>query len=111
MEKFGCGLTFVVAEKSSPPLRSWVPPSNRLLGQSYDPNGNITSMGTFDVENRLTVSGQDTYDYGIDNKRIYKKTTGTNALEEVYFYAGGKKIADRKWSLQHVRQRYICPPT
>jgi RHS repeat-associated protein len=70
---------------------------NRLLDKTYDDNGNMIGLSydpaTFDVENRMVAFKTDTYDYAPDNKRIYKYTPGTNLLQEVYFYAGGRKIA------------------
>jgi RHS repeat-associated protein len=70
---------------------------NRLLDKTYDNNGNMIGLSydpaTFDVENRMVAFKTDTYDYAPDNKRIYKYTPGTNPLQEVYFYAGGRKIA------------------
>ena len=74
--------------------------TNRLLGQTYDDNGNMLGLSydpaTFDVENRMVAYKTDSYDYAADNKRIYKKTPGTSPIEEVYFYAGGRKIATYK---------------
>ena len=101
---FGNRLSQTVMLGSAPTIQqSYDQTTNRQLGQTYDANGNnllvvnYGALATYDVENRLITSNinsyNETYEYGIDNKRIYKLTPGTTNLEQVYFYAGGRKIA------------------
>ncbi len=72
--------------------------NNRILGGSYDANGNQTSSGAvFDIDNRLISinaisSGTEEYNYLADNKRVWKKEP--SGTEYVYFYGvGGQKLA------------------
>ena len=98
---FGNRLSQNVTAGSAPTIQqSYDMTTNRLQGQYYDANGNMGGI-SWDVENRLLqIQGQtapystDTYDYGIDNKRIYKQTyLQSGNPEEVYFYVAGRKIA------------------
>lgn len=65
--------------------------TNRVVGSgySYDANGNATSLPgvgsmTYDYENRLLTASGESYQYGPDNKRVWKKKAGGG--EEIYFY-------------------------
>jgi len=98
---FGNRLSQNVTAGSAPTIQqSYDMTTNRLQGQYYDANGNMGGI-SWVVENRLLqIQGQtapystDTYDYGIDNKRIYKQTyLQSGNPEEVYFYVAGRKIA------------------
>ncbi len=60
-------------------------------GFSYDANGNMTSSGTFDIENRLKTAIGEEYGYLTDNKRIYKRDANGN--EWIYLHdASGKRL-------------------
>jgi len=98
---FGNRLSQNVTAGSAPTIQqSYDMTTNRLQGQYYDANGNMGGV-SWDVENRLLqIQGQtapysmEFYDYGIDNKRIYKQTyLQSGNPEEVYFYVAGRKIA------------------
>jgi RHS repeat-associated protein len=96
---------------------SWVPANgvnpanNRLLGLTYDDNGNQVTIpmtagmtdaftATYDPENRMTVianasqSRKSEYDYDPSNKRVWERRTGgPDAGEWVYFFgADGSRI-------------------
>src|ERR1039457_579060 len=60
--------------------------TNRLIGQSYDANGNNLSAASYDAENRVYAAGGGFYLYGYDsgNKRIWAKTPSG----ESYFLYG-----------------------
>ena len=76
-------------------------------GYYYDSNGNLTQsplLGvetfTYDAENRIVSAtagsnGTDTYGYGPDSKRVYKKHPNGN--EEYYFWVGSKKLGTYSW--------------
>jgi RHS repeat-associated protein len=61
--------------------------TNRINGDSYDANGNLTSSpqggGGYDGENRLVTSMSEKYSYGPDNLRVYKQHP--DGSEELYF--------------------------
>ena len=60
-------------------------------GFTYDANGNMTSSGAFDVENRLTTAGSESYGYLTNNQRVYKRDA--SGAEWIYFHdASGKRI-------------------
>ncbi len=60
-------------------------------GFTYDANGNMTSSGTFDIENRLTTAGGESYGYLTNNQRVYKRDA--SGAEWIYFHdASGKRI-------------------
>jgi RHS repeat-associated protein len=75
------------------------PATNRIMGGSYDANGNMlnvqgTSLG-YDVENRVTSAtvsgGTEYYGYAPDNKRIWKQKP--NGSVELYFHGiSGQKL-------------------
>jgi RHS repeat-associated protein len=80
-----------VTAGSAPTLGVSVDPAtNRVVGQSYDANGNVG--GGYDVENRM-IAGPDygtTHVYDHAGKRV-KKASGTSW--ELYFYGiGGQKL-------------------
>jgi RHS repeat-associated protein len=84
-----------VTAGSAPVLSVSVDPAtNRVVGQTYDANGNTggPSYYSFDVENRM-ILGPDyvtTYVYDHAGKRV-KKASGTSW--ELYFYGiGGQKL-------------------
>jgi len=74
--------------------------TNRIVGQSYDANGNQTTGGmVYDIENRLrqvptsggSYGGREDYGYAGDNRRVWKQVTiygseQDQVSEEVYFY-------------------------
>ena len=60
-------------------------------GYTYDNNGNMTSSGTFDVENRLVTASGESYGYLSNNQRVYKRDA--SGSEWIYFHdANGKRI-------------------
>jgi RHS repeat-associated protein len=82
-----------VTAGSAPVLNVSVDPAtNRVVGQTYDANGNAGGgWGTHDVENRMIVGADGgTYVYDQGGKRV-KKSNGTTW--EYYFYGiGGQKL-------------------
>jgi RHS repeat-associated protein len=70
---------------------------NRILGQSYDANGNMTGGFTYDVDNRLLTASNERYGYLADNKRFWKGVSdgqGGYSGETYYLYGvGGQRIA------------------
>jgi RHS repeat-associated protein len=92
---FGNKLSQTVTKGSAPASSITVDANNRIVGQSYDANGNMTSGAsstlTYDVDNRvITAAGlsSEQYSYNPSNKRVWKKraTGGGNFAEDVYFY-------------------------
>jgi len=75
---FGNLLQKNVTSGSAPTLTQTVnAATNQINGRSYDANGNdLTSGGTFDFLNRMTVYAVSaaTYGYDASNRRIYKAT-------------------------------------
>jgi hypothetical protein len=92
---FGNKLSQTVTKGSAPASSITVDANNRITGQTYDANGNMTSGAsstlTYDVDNRVVtaagLSGEQ-YSYNPSNKRVWKKraTGGGNFAEDVYFY-------------------------
>ena len=83
------------AHRPAPPLHVTVnATNNRINGYVYDANGNLTSPPglssvSYDVENRmmgaaLISGGGESYAYGPDNTRVYKKKT--DGSEWLYCY-------------------------
>ena len=67
--------------------------NNRLVGYSYDANGNMAGMSgtsfTYDVANRIATvlpsgGGNEQYSYGPDNLRVWK--LAADGTEELHFY-------------------------
>jgi len=89
--------------KGTAPAGAWAvdPATNRLMGQSYDANGNPLPVGSsYGVENRLlSVVGADGraehYAYGADHRRLYKYRYDAVVQEEVYFYGAGASCVFR----------------
>src|ERR1017187_3682198 len=95
-------------------------PNNRILGATYDQNGNlIVAAGVvnqYDVANRLSegqTNGNNYYGYDSDNRRIYYRDNNNN--ETIYFYgADGQKLATYTYNItnngnpqiQFTQQRY-----
>jgi YD repeat-containing protein len=94
-------LTSQTQTKGRAPYGNWYydPLTNRG-GGNFDANGNMISVGAFDVENRLVsipqtnpdgTNGAETYGYATDNKRVYNRTV--DGTEEFYFYGiSGQKL-------------------
>jgi RHS repeat-associated protein len=77
------------------------PATNRLLSRtrsggttnySYDNAGNMTSMGTFDAENRLTSRSGTTYLHDGNGRRFRKQ--GTAVVNYVYSFSGQLLVED-----------------
>jgi hypothetical protein len=80
------------------------PTTNRLSGgnYTYDANGNLTGItgqftATYDVENRLrsispTSGGTETYDYDLQNRRVYKSTSSGDLIS-TFYGAYGERFA------------------
>jgi RHS repeat-associated protein len=93
---FGNKLSQTVTKGSAPSMSITVDGlTNRVVGQSYDANGNMLSAAgntlTYDVDNRITTTAglsSEWYGYAADNRRVWKKRqlTGSTFEENVYFY-------------------------
>ena len=92
---FGNKLSQTVTKGSAPASSITVDANNRITGQTYDANGNMTSGAsstlTYDVDNRVvTAAGlsSESYSYSPSNKRVWKRKAvgGGNFVEEVYVY-------------------------
>ncbi len=76
------------------------PGTNQVVGQSYDANGNQTSVPgqagvTYDAEDRLLIAPGIQYAYDSTNKRVWRGYVGNGNLvsQEVYLYGlGGQKL-------------------
>jgi RHS repeat-associated protein len=81
-----------VTKGSAPNLSVTVDPAtNRIVGTSYDANGNNLSVGTFDAYNRLHQGTDGTlYDYAPDNKRVAIVTT--SAITFYYWSPSGQRL-------------------
>jgi RHS repeat-associated protein len=95
---FGNKLTQTVTKGSAPASSITVDANNRITGQTYDANGNMTSGAsstlTYDIDNRVVTAGglsSENYSYDPGNKRIWKKRAlgGGSFAEDVYFYGIG----------------------
>jgi hypothetical protein len=61
------------------------PGTNRIVGQTYDNNGNLILAGSaYDYENRLATISGDTYSYDPRNLRTYKFQSTGNVYVYVY---------------------------
>jgi RHS repeat-associated protein len=95
---FGNKLSQTVTKGSAPASSITVDANNRITGQTYDANGNMTSGAsstlTYDIDNRVVTAGglsSENYSYDPGNKRIWKKRAlgGGSFAEDVYFYGIG----------------------
>jgi RHS repeat-associated protein len=95
---FGNKLSQTVTKGSAPASSTTVDANNRITGQSYDANGNMTSGAsstlTYDIDNCVVTAGglsSENYSYDPGNKRIWKKRALGGGLfaEDVYFYGIG----------------------
>jgi RHS repeat-associated protein len=95
---FGNKLTQTVTKGGAPASSITVDANNRITGQTYDANGNMTSGAsstlTYDIDNRVVTAGglsSKNYSYDPGNKRIWKKRAlgGGSFAEDVYFYGIG----------------------
>jgi len=88
---------------NSPPLSvAMDPATNRIVGQSYDANGNQQTSPTmsgylgYDAENRVLTAPGLQYAYDAQNKRIWKGMFDGNGYltgQELYFYGfDGQKL-------------------
>jgi RHS repeat-associated protein len=72
------------------------PATNRIVGASYDANGNLLGGGySYDVENRLVSAGAEQYAYDGNNRRVWKRRqVGEEEYRlEVFFYGlGGERL-------------------
>jgi RHS repeat-associated protein len=94
---FGNLLSQTVIKGTAPMMSVIVDPlTNRVVGTSYDANGNNTSVGSYDIENRLISANGATYGYAPDNKRVWKKPDANPANEEFYFWAGNQRLGTYK---------------
>jgi RHS repeat-associated protein len=90
---FGNRLSQTVTLGSGPNVTIGVnPATNRIsdAGYSYDANGNLTNAPWatygYDIDNRLvSVSSSDTMKYDHENRRYYRKKSGSN-YEELFLY-------------------------
>src|SRR5258708_1394490 len=87
-----------VTQGTAPPLHVTInAATNGVNGVSYDANGNDTSFGSYDVENRLAQAGAVQYGYSADNKRVWKKPDSNAANEEFYLWGvGGQRMGTYK---------------
>jgi RHS repeat-associated protein len=94
---FGNLLSQTVTKGAAPMMGVIVDPlTNRVVGTSYDANGNDLTFGTYDVANRLKQSGAFTYGYDPGNKRVWKNPGTGPANEEFYFWAGSQRLGTYK---------------
>jgi RHS repeat-associated protein len=72
--------------------------NNRLTSDAYDANGNDTTVGSYDIENRLVTAGGATYGYDASGKRVYKQPASGAA--EYYFWApNGQRLGTYTYAL------------
>jgi len=103
--------TGATVTKGTAPFGSWSvdAATNRVMGYSYDANGNMLSAPnisgslTYDVENRLTSAGGESYAYAPDNRRVWRTGPG-NASQDLYFYG----ISGQRLGVYRVAQ-YVSP--
>jgi RHS repeat-associated protein len=98
---FGNKLSQTVTKGTAPSMSITVDANNRVTGQTFDANGNMTSGAgsnlTYDVDNRIaTAAGASSewYGYNPGNKRIWKKRliSGSTYEETIYFYSSSAKL-------------------
>jgi YD repeat-containing protein len=106
---FGNLLSKTVTAGSAPAMSVAVDGNtNRVVGYTYDGNGNATvipgsfTMG-YNVDNRLVTNalsggGSETYGYGADGKRVWRITAGGQT--RVYFYGvNGERQGIYTWNV------------
>ena len=93
-------MTSKTALSGNPPLGNYPvdPATNRLQNVAYDANGNQTSVGSYDVANRMvlangtTVGTQAMFEYDAINERVFQQRQhfdGNNWVvdsQQFYFY-------------------------
>jgi RHS repeat-associated protein len=121
-DAFG-SLTAKTATKGSPPVLSVAvdPATNRIVGSSYDANGNITGGYVWDAENRLTSvpSSATAYGYDAQNKRffIWDGTTvdgyggNTNGYTVNVYTPGGQKLGAYQINVTYTGSTYAMGVT
>jgi RHS repeat-associated protein len=88
---FGNRTAATVTKGSAPSSNlAFDPATNRIVGGSYDANGN--SGGSFDFDNRLVGTGWESYGYAPDNKRIYRGDEMNGAEEWSFYGVEGRKL-------------------
>jgi RHS repeat-associated protein len=97
---FGNLLSQTVTKGTAPYMSINVDPlTNRVVGTSYDSNGNDLTHGAYDVSNRLKqTTGGVQYGYAPDNKRVWKKVDSNPANDEFYFWSGNQRLGTYKSS-------------
>ena len=92
----GLGMTDqTLTQGSGPDVHVTVNPATNQLtnGDTYDANGNDTSLGGYDNENHMVTAGSAKYGYAPDGKRVWKAPDGTASHEEFYFWTpGGQRL-------------------
>jgi RHS repeat-associated protein len=94
---FGNLVAQTVTKGTAPSLAVVVDPAtNRLVGASYDANGNLLWSGySYDVENRLLAAPWEEYAYDGNHRRVWKRKriAEDEYRQEVYFYGvGGERL-------------------
>jgi RHS repeat-associated protein len=97
---FGNLLSQTVTKGTAPYMSVAVnPANNRVVGTTYDNNGNDLTFGSYDVANRLKQTGSGVqYGYAPDNKRVWKKVDSNPANDEFYFWSGNQRLGTYKSS-------------
>jgi RHS repeat-associated protein len=116
-------LTAKTATKGSPPVLSVAvdPATNRIVGPSYDANGNVTGGYVWDAENRLigVPSSATAYGYDAQNKRffIWDGTTvdgyggNTNGYTANVYTPGGQKLGAYQINVVYTGSTYAMGVT
>ena len=84
-----------LTQGSGPDVHVTVNPATNQLtnGDTYDANGNDTSLGSYDNENHMVTAGSAKYGYAPDGKRVWKAPDGTASHEEFFFWTpGGQRL-------------------
>jgi len=106
---FGNKTSQSVTKGTAPAMSVSVDPAtNRLIGVTYDPNGNQNSGAgwTYDVANRLMSASGEHYAYVASNKRVWKRKSSN--VEEVYFYdLSGRRIGTYEMRFQGAQLRMV----
>jgi RHS repeat-associated protein len=121
-DAFG-SLTAKTTTKGSPPVLSVAidPATNRIVGSSYDSNGNVTGGYIWDAENRLigVPSSATAYGYDAHNKRffIWDGTTvdgyggNTNGYTVNVYTPGGQKLGAYQINVVYTGSTYVMGVT